>query len=85
MTNPSSPGAIASPARTRPGVPGAARTAVDARRVAQLVLAALWLLDGLLQFQPFMFTQDFAAMTLAPVAGGNPAWICGPVGWVAGL
>jgi hypothetical protein len=58
---------------------------VDARRAAQLALAALWLLDGLLQFQPFMFTKDFAAMTLAPVAGGNPAWISGPVGWVAGV
>ncbi|HEV2635254.1 MAG TPA: hypothetical protein VGX23_08910 [Actinocrinis sp.] len=58
---------------------------MDARRAAQLALAALWLLDGLLQFQPFMFTKDFAAMTLAPVAGGNPTWISGPVGWVAGI
>ena len=28
----------------------------DVRRALQLTLAAIWLLDGLLQLQPFMFT-----------------------------
>jgi hypothetical protein len=85
MSNTSSSRRIVLPARTNSAAFGAAGTAVDARRAAQLALAALWLLDGILQFQPFMFTKDFAAMTLAPVAGGNPAWISGPVGWVAGI
>ena len=35
-------------------------------------LAAMWLLDGVLQFQPFMYTKAFAQM-LASSAAGNPA------------
>ena len=31
----------------------------DARRVLQLVLAATWLLDGLLQYQSSMYTTMF--------------------------
>ncbi|MGH6654825.1 MAG: hypothetical protein ACRDVE_06425 [Actinocrinis sp.] len=53
----------------------------DTRRRLQLALGALWLLDGVLQLQPYMFTKDFAVMTLAPVAEGNPGWISGPVHW----
>ena len=33
----------------------------DARRVLQLILAATWLLDGLLQYQSFMYTTDVRA------------------------
>jgi hypothetical protein len=44
-----------------------------------LVLAGLWLLDGVLQFQPYMYTKSFSAMTLAPVANGNPEWVAGPI------
>ena len=31
----------------------------DARRVLQLVLAGLWILDGLLQYQSFMYINAF--------------------------
>jgi len=31
----------------------------DARRVLQLLLAAIWLMDGLLQYQLFKYTQAF--------------------------
>ena len=58
---------------------------VDRRRRLQLALAALWLLDGLLQLQPYMFTQDFAFMTLKPVGEGAPGWIASPVNWTATL
>lgn len=58
---------------------------VDARRRLQLALAALWLLDGVLQLQPYMFTQDFAFMTLAPAGDGAPGWIASPVRWNAAL
>lgn len=66
------------------------RTAVnlgvtDARRALQLSLAGLWLLDGVLQLQPFMFTKDFARQVLAPSAHGNPAIIAGPITSVAHL
>ncbi len=36
------------------------------RRGLQLALAALWLLDGALQFQPFMLTRGFAHDVIAP-------------------
>jgi hypothetical protein len=56
----------------------------DARRVLQLVLAAIWLLDGLLQYQPFMYTEAFGQM-LAGTAAGNPGVIARPISWNAAL
>lgn len=49
------------------------------------MLAALWLLDGVLQSQPYMFTQNFAFMTLRPVGRGAPGWVASPVDWTATL
>jgi hypothetical protein len=60
--------------------PVAARPSVDARRALQLVLAAIWLLDGVLQYQGFMFTKGFNQM-LAGTADGNPAVIAKPITW----
>jgi hypothetical protein len=51
--------------------------------VARRVLAGLWLLDGLLQCQPYMFTTKFASDVLAPSASGQPGWVAGPVLWSA--
>jgi hypothetical protein len=65
-------------------VPVAARPALDARRALQLALAASWLLDGVLQYQGFMFTQGFNQM-LAGTADGNPAVIAKPITWDATL
>src|SRR3984957_19515063 len=56
----------------------------DARRALQLGLAAVWLLDGVLQFQPFMYTRAFAQM-LGSAADGNPAVIARPITWDATL
>ncbi|HEY2075613.1 MAG TPA: hypothetical protein VGH53_04685, partial [Streptosporangiaceae bacterium] len=56
----------------------------DARRWLQLGLAAIWLLDGVLQFQSMMFTGAFS-QTLAGTAGGNPAVIADPINWAARL
>ena len=67
--------------------PVAARPALDARRALQLVLAAIWLLDGVLQYQAFMFTNGangFNSM-LAGTADGNPAVIAKPITWNANL
>jgi hypothetical protein len=47
----------------------------DRRRTLQLVLAALWLLDAVLQLQPFMFTRGFGLLMLGPTARGNPGAI----------
>jgi hypothetical protein len=56
----------------------------DQRRKLQLALAALWLLDGVLQFQPFMFGRGFP-QTLAASAPGNPALLASPISWSAAL
>jgi hypothetical protein len=57
---------------------------LDPRRKLQLALGALWLLDAMLQFQPFMFGRGFGQM-LAEGARGNPALVAGPVTWSAGF
>src|SRR5690242_11593452 len=57
---------------------------LDPRRVLQLGLAAAWLLDGVLQFQPFMYTKGFPQM-LAASAAGNPSVIARPIIWDANL
>ncbi|HUA29441.1 MAG TPA: hypothetical protein VMC03_11205 [Streptosporangiaceae bacterium] len=56
----------------------------DARRALQLSLAAIWLLDGVLQYQSFMFTKAFGQM-LAGTAAGNPSVIASPINWDARL
>jgi hypothetical protein len=71
-----------------PGRPGTeARPAGmrgDPRRVLQLVLAAVWLLDAGLQFQSSMYTRAFTQM-LAATAAGNPPVIARPITWDATL
>ena len=65
------------------GVAGpGAWAAPDARRRLQLLLAGLWLLDAILQFQAFMFSKDFARM-LSGTGPGNPGLIAGPISWSA--
>ena len=56
----------------------------DARRVLQLVLAATWLLDGLLQYQSSMYTTMFGEM-IGDSATGNPGVIASPISWNAVL
>ena len=72
--------AVAAPA----GAAGAGVAALDARRRLQLLLAGLWLLDGVLQLQPVMFTRRFPAM-LAESAAGQPGVVAAPVTWAARL
>jgi hypothetical protein len=57
-------------------------TAPDVRRRLQLVLAGIWLLDAVLQFQAFMFSKGFSQM-LGATAVGNPAVIATPINWSA--
>jgi hypothetical protein len=61
------------------------RQPADVRRALRLALAALWLLDGMLQLQPFMFTRSFATQVISPAAQGNPAPVAVPIMWTAGL
>jgi len=67
-------GAEASSAAVRP----------DTRRALQLGLAAVWLLDGVLQYQPLLYTKAFG-QSLAATAAGNPAVVARPITWDATL
>jgi len=49
------------------------------RRRIQVALGLLWLLDGLLQFQPAMFTRKFATQVIAPAGAGQPGFVAGPL------
>jgi hypothetical protein len=57
---------------------------LEPRRALQLALGVLWLLDGMLQFQPFMFGRGFPQM-VAGSAAGNPAAVARPITWSATL
>lgn len=56
----------------------------DARRVLQLILAATWLLDGLLQYQSSLYSPMFGEM-IGDSATGNPGVIASPISWNAVL
>ena len=78
----------ASPATVRrPNSPAAPdhSVALTPRRRLQLALAGLWVLDGLLKLQPFMFTKDFAPMTLGDASDGAPSWLASPMNWASNL
>jgi len=71
--------------RSAPGAGAeAARGGPDARRLLQLMLAGIWLLDGVLQYQAFMFSKGFSDM-LAGTASGNPGVVASPINWNATL
>ncbi len=65
--------------------PHAARSLVptDWRRWLQLALAAIWVFDGILQDQTYMFSKDFSVSFLAGMAEGNPDWIASSILWAA--
>ncbi|MGA9874575.1 MAG: hypothetical protein WBQ21_02080 [Solirubrobacteraceae bacterium] len=49
------------------------------RRGIQIALGVIWLLDGLLQFQSFMYSHAFITEVFAPAAKGQPGFIGGPM------
>lgn len=51
------------------------------RRSLQIALGAIWLVDAVLQFQPYMFTRAFVTGALEPVAPGNPWMFYQPMIW----
>jgi hypothetical protein len=56
--------------------------ASDHRRAIQTVLGLIWLLDGGLQFQSFMYSKGFIEM-LTGGAAGQPGWLASSVEWSA--
>jgi hypothetical protein len=55
------------------------------RRGVRIALGGFWILDGLLQLQPSMFTSDFPSQVLAPTGDGQPWFVARPVELSAGL
>jgi hypothetical protein len=58
--------------------------ASDRPRALQSALGAIWLLDGGLQFQSFMYSHGFIAMLTAN-ASGQPGWLSSSIDWGAHL
>jgi hypothetical protein len=56
--------------------------ASDTRRTIQTVLGLVWLLDGGLQFQSFMYGKGFIQM-LTGMTAGQPGWVSSSVNWGA--
>jgi hypothetical protein len=57
----------------------------ETRRAIQLVLGLTWLLDAVLQLQPYMFTRAFETQVIEPSGEGNPGFVAGPVRFTAQL
>jgi hypothetical protein len=55
------------------------------RRGIHLTLGLLWVLDGALQLQPYMFGRAFAEDIIAPAGEGQPAFVASGVQWAADL
>jgi hypothetical protein len=78
---------LAEATATRPNAdprPAAVRSGSrDLQRSFQLILATIWLLDAVLQIQPFMFTKGsngFSGM-LSGTAAGNPNLVAHSITW----
>ena len=47
------------------------RAGPDIARIGQIVLGLLWLADGALQFQPYMFGKTFVTGVILPASHGQ--------------
>ncbi len=47
-------------------------------RTLRVVLGLIWILDGALQFQPYMFTRSFVNNVIVPTAQGNAGFVSHP-------
>jgi hypothetical protein len=72
--------------RARPSLGARARAyfAQDTRRTIQTVLGLLWILDGALQLQSWMYSKEFIQMMVSTgTAAGQPGWLASTVKWAA--
>src|SRR5689334_2475615 len=53
-------------------------------RAAQVVLGLIWVIDGGLQFQPFMYSHGWVQQ-LSSAEAGQPQWLAASIDWGAGL
>jgi hypothetical protein len=84
--NPASayPGSLALPRRPGASIGAWTRSyfASDARRAILTALGLVWLLDGALQFQSFMYSKGFVEV-LRDAAAGQPQWLESSIKWSA--
>ena len=66
------------PTPTPPKRTLAARLRITKRGI-QIALGFIWLLDGLLQFQSYMYTHSFITEVIEPTATGQPGFIGQPI------
>lgn len=52
-------------------------------RIGRIALGILWLVDGALQFQSYMFGGTFVTGVILPASHGQPGIIGGPIVWMA--
>jgi len=67
-------------APTRTFVRGAL-SRIEVRRALQLVLAAIWLVDGVLQLQATFFTKSFGSQMIGPMSAGVPGFLGHSITW----
>ena len=53
------------------------------RHGLQVCLGLLWLVDAVLQYQPYMFRPFFVTQTIEPASAGNPAVVASSAAWVS--
>lgn len=55
------------------------------KRSLQVTLGVIWLIDAILQAQPWMFSKAFGTTIIKGAAMGQPALVAKPLLWVAGI
>ena len=58
---------------------------LGAERKLQIALGLIWLMDGALQLQPFMFGRAFVTQIIAPNEAGQPGFVAAPIRLIAHL
>ncbi len=85
---------VSAPLKSVPAADGPARArrprlrlgrARFTRRGLQVALGVIWLLDGALQFQPFMLGKGFGQQIISPAGDGQPVFVGAAVHWAARL
>jgi len=51
------------------------------RLTVQRILGGIWLLDGILQFRPKMFSEGFLIADVKPLLAGQPLWFSHVLAW----
>ena len=62
-----------------------ARPTLGAVRKLQIALGLIWLIDGALQLQSFMFTRAFVTQIITPNETGQPGFVAAPIRLAAHL